>query len=161
MAQDLFLSPTFGLPTPESPYDLELDSDTRIVNKLNKDQFDAVKPYLPRNFDQIQSDDVVATLNGYEMKEHTVEMYQSILDILDHEYNSVVERALLKIDELKAEFLKNKDRFSEGYVMLKVVEYILEVLDDWKEDDSETTVYRRIATIFDFMFRDTRVKLVE
>lgn len=39
--------------------------------------------------------------------------------------------------------------------------YRLETLNDWKQDDSETTIYRRIATIFDFMFRDTHVKLAE
>ncbi|KAF1798146.1 hypothetical protein FB192DRAFT_1461955 [Mucor lusitanicus] len=47
--------------------------------------------------------------------------------------------------------------------MLKVVEYFfrLETLDDWKQDDSENTIYRHIASIFDFMFRDTRVKLAD
>ncbi|KAI7907938.1 uncharacterized protein BX663DRAFT_425650, partial [Cokeromyces recurvatus] len=39
--------------------------------------------------------------------------------------------------------------------------YRLETLNDWKQDDYETTIYRRIATIFDFMFRDMHVKLAE
>ncbi|CAO3639146.1 unnamed protein product [Mucor hiemalis] len=39
------------------------------------------------------------------------------------------------------------------------IEPRLETLDDWKQND--TTIYRRIATIFDFVFRDTRVKSVD
>lgn len=35
-----------------------------------------------------------------------------------------VEQALLKIDTLKAQFLENAGRNAEGYIMLKVVEYL-------------------------------------
>ncbi|KAG0165830.1 hypothetical protein DFQ30_007959, partial [Apophysomyces sp. BC1015] len=37
----------------------------------------------------------------------------------------------------------------------------LETLLDWRVDDSDTTVYRRIATIFDYLFRSTPVKLAD
>ncbi|KAI8087065.1 hypothetical protein BDF21DRAFT_222660 [Thamnidium elegans] len=75
--------------------------------------------------------------------------------------NLPIELALLQIDTFKAKFLKTEGRTTEGYTMLKVVEYLLETLNDWKQDDSETTIYRRIATISDFMFCDTHVKLAE
>ncbi|KAG1142698.1 hypothetical protein G6F37_007407 [Rhizopus arrhizus] len=75
--------------------------------------------------------------------------------------NLPIELALLQIDTFKAKFLKTEVRTTEGYTMLKVVEYLLETLNDWKQDDSEITIYRRIATIFDFMFRDTHVKLAD
>ncbi|KAI7854996.1 hypothetical protein BDC45DRAFT_439873 [Circinella umbellata] len=94
------------------------------------------------------------------MKDDTLSMYESILDLMESE-NSPIELALLQIDTFKAKFLKAEGRVTEGYTMLKVVEYLLETLDDWKQDDSENTIYRRIATIFDFMFRNTRVKLAE
>ncbi|CAO3686546.1 unnamed protein product [Rhizopus stolonifer] len=58
-------------------------------------------------------------------------MYESILDFMESE-NSPTELALL-----------------------------LETLNDWKQDNFETTIYRRIATIFDFMFCDTHVKLAD
>ncbi|EIE90976.1 hypothetical protein RO3G_15687 [Rhizopus delemar RA 99-880] len=94
------------------------------------------------------------------MKDDTLSMYESILDLMESE-NLPIELALLQIDTFKAKFLKTEGRTTEGYTMLKVVEYLLETLNDWRQDDSETTIYRRIATIFDFMFRDTHVKLAE
>ncbi|KAI8096373.1 uncharacterized protein BX664DRAFT_239544, partial [Halteromyces radiatus] len=36
----------------------------------------------------------------------------------------------------------------------------LETLNDRKQDDSETTIYRRVATILDFMFRDMHIDLL-
>ncbi|KAI8332421.1 hypothetical protein BC941DRAFT_436630, partial [Chlamydoabsidia padenii] len=131
-----------------------------IVNQLNTDQFIALKPYLPKKFDQSHVDHVVDKIKCYEMKNDTSAMYDSILDIMESE-NSPIELALLQINTLKAKFLMTEGRKTEGYIMLKVVEYLLETLNDWKQDDSETTIYRRIATIFDFMFHDTHVKLAD
>ncbi|KAI7896387.1 uncharacterized protein EV154DRAFT_411515 [Mucor mucedo] len=75
--------------------------------------------------------------------------------------NSPIELALLQINTFKSKFLRAEGRATEGYIMLKIMDYILETLEDWKQDDSENTIYRRIATVFDFMFRNTHVKLAE
>ncbi|KAG1466648.1 hypothetical protein G6F55_000342 [Rhizopus delemar] len=120
----------------------------------------AATPYLPEKFDQSHVDHIADKIKCYEMKDDTLSMYESILDLMESE-NLPIELALLQIDTFKAKFLKTEGRTTEGYTMLKVVEYLLETLNDWRQDDSETTIYRRIATIFDFMFRDTHVKLAE
>ncbi|KAG2194942.1 hypothetical protein INT46_003061 [Mucor plumbeus] len=129
-----------------------------IVNQLKTDQFNAIKPYLLEKFDQSYVDHIMNKIKCYKMKDDTLSMYKSILDLMESE-NLLIELALLQINTFKTKFLKAEGRATEGYTMLKVVEYLLETLDDWKQDDSENTIYRRIATIFDFMFRDTRVKL--
>lgn len=54
----------------------------RIVNQLNKDQFNVVKPYLLKTFDQSHIDDAVNAVKHHKMKDDTLIMYQSILDTL-------------------------------------------------------------------------------
>ncbi|KAG1441267.1 hypothetical protein G6F56_011561 [Rhizopus delemar] len=130
------------------------------MNQLKKDQFNTIKPYLPEKFDQYHVDHIANKIKCYEMKDNTLPMYETILDLMESEYLPI-ELALLQIDTFKARFLKTEGRTTEGYTMLDVVEYLLETLNDCKQDDSETTIYRRIATIFDFMFRDTHVKLAD
>ncbi|KAG1496714.1 hypothetical protein G6F54_006276 [Rhizopus delemar] len=130
------------------------------VKRANRSSILFYKPYLPEKFDQSHVDHIADKIKCYEMKDDTLSMYESILDLMESE-NLPIELALLQIDTFKAKFLKTEGRTTEGYTMLKVVEYLLETLNDWRQDDSETTIYRRIATIFDFMFRDTHVKLAE
>ncbi|GAA5813632.1 hypothetical protein MFLAVUS_007116 [Mucor flavus] len=131
-----------------------------IVNQLKTDQFNAIKPYLPEKFDQSHVDHIADKIKCYAMNDDTLSMYESILDLMESE-NASIELALLRIDTFKTKFLETKSRTAEGYIMLKVVEYILETLNDWKQDDSEAIIYRRITTIFDFMFRKTHVKLAD
>ena len=117
-----------------------------IVNHLDKDQYNAVKRYLPAPFfEQSNVDDVVATMNEHQMKPDTDFMYQTHFGctvgikamweaIRDMNLNSFswdrqneetpVECALLQIDDFKAKFLKSDGRRTEGYIMLKVVEYL-------------------------------------
>ncbi|ORZ02291.1 hypothetical protein BCR43DRAFT_509476 [Syncephalastrum racemosum] len=91
-------------------------------------------------------------IKGHDLTDDTIAMYQSVLDALGRE-ESPVEQALLQID------ISEKKKTVEGYIMLKAVEHLLKTLNDWKQDGSEATVYRRIAAISDFMLRDTQVKL--
>ncbi|KAI7907665.1 uncharacterized protein BX663DRAFT_547356 [Cokeromyces recurvatus] len=109
-----------------------------IVNQLKTDQFNAIKPYLPEKFDQSHVDHIADKIKRYEMKDDTSTMYEFILDLMESE-NLPIELVLLQIDTFNAKFLKTEGRTLESYTMLK------------KQDDSETTIYRRIATIFDFM----------
>ncbi|KAG0171675.1 hypothetical protein DFQ30_000634 [Apophysomyces sp. BC1015] len=42
--------------------------------------------------------------------------------------------------------------------VLKILEHIIETAEDWDLTDSETTVYRRVASIMDHLFRSTGIK---
>ncbi|ORY98208.1 hypothetical protein BCR43DRAFT_264234 [Syncephalastrum racemosum] len=50
---------------------------------------------------------------------------------------------------------------SQEYRLLSILEYVIESADDWQPDDSEMTVYRRVATVMDYLFRSTDVKLMD
>ena len=45
--------------------------------------------------------------------------------------------------------------------MLKLEKQVLDIINDWKEDDSETTCYRRFGSIMDHFFRGSDVRLAE
>ncbi|KAI9484685.1 hypothetical protein BDB00DRAFT_115501 [Zychaea mexicana] len=53
-----------------------------------------------------------------------------------------------------------KNHHSQEYRVRCILEYVIESPDDWHQVDSEMTVYRRVASIMDYLFRSTGIKLV-
>lgn len=65
------------------------------------------------------------------------------------------------INDLKRPFLENEDRGHEIYRMLKIMEYLIDTLEDYESNGSEMTSYRRFAYIFDILFRKTAIKCLD
>jgi hypothetical protein len=64
------------------------------------------------------------------------------------------------IDDAMRPLLRN-NRHSQEYRVLKIIQYIIETAEDWDLTDSETTVYRRVASIMNHLFRFTGIKLAD
>ncbi|ORE03946.1 hypothetical protein BCV72DRAFT_212302, partial [Rhizopus microsporus var. microsporus] len=68
---------------------------------------------------------------------------------------------LIVNDTLKKPLLERKERDTNMYRMLKIVEHVSGYLYACKDDDSEATVYRRVVMILDELFCGTDVMLAE
>ncbi|KAI9366655.1 hypothetical protein BD770DRAFT_423467 [Pilaira anomala] len=58
-----------------------------------------------------------------------------------------------------ASLTKAKKKQSDSYRMLKIMESVMEYFDEWDDNDTEMTVYRRFARLVDILFKETAVKL--
>ncbi|KAF7727453.1 hypothetical protein EC973_007522 [Apophysomyces ossiformis] len=124
---------------------------------MNSSQYNKVKPFLPQQkFPRL--DTLISSFKSHGMKDDTLNLYQHVASICT---NDSREDVLLAIDELKKPLLQAKQRDHETYRMLKILEYVVEGLEGFDDHESESTSYRRFATIMDCLFRGTQVKCVD
>ncbi|CAO3689375.1 unnamed protein product [Rhizopus stolonifer] len=84
----------------------------------------------------------------------------------DNDESNVVlntDSVLLKILLKKADLLNQKKTKSQEFVMLNIVEEAMKNFGLWRpqKDESETTFYRRFATLLDTLFKDTDILLAD
>ncbi|KAI7848442.1 hypothetical protein BDC45DRAFT_316986 [Circinella umbellata] len=75
-----------------------------------------------------------------------------------------VDVILSKIQMKKGELSRDRKRQTELYLVLDCMEYLLQSFDIWGTDlanNSETTFYRRFASLLDKMFMKTNVELFD
>ncbi|KAG0184925.1 hypothetical protein DFQ28_010230 [Apophysomyces sp. BC1034] len=132
---------------------------SRIVNLMNPKQAERVIRYLRIDGQKKQVQDSIAEFLKHGLNKDAHKVYDKILDVF--ETGGCLEDALIVIDALKKPLLERKERDSDMYRMLKIVEHVLGYLYACKDGDSEATVYRRIAMILDELFCGTDVMLAD
>jgi hypothetical protein len=132
---------------------------SRIVNLMNPKQAERVIRYLRIDGQKKQVQDSIDEFLKHGLNKDAHKIYDKILDVF--ETGGCLEDALIVIDALKKPLLERKERDTDMYRMLKIVEHVLGYLYACKDDDSEATVYRRIAMILDELFCGTDVMLAE
>ncbi|KAF7730091.1 hypothetical protein EC973_003037 [Apophysomyces ossiformis] len=132
---------------------------SRIVNLMNPKQAERVVQYLEIDSQRKQVQGSIDEFLKHGMNKDAHEAYDKILDVFDT--GGCLEDALIMIDALKKPLLERRERNTDMYRMLKIMEHVLGYLYSCKDGDSEATVYRRIAMIMDELFCDTGVMLAD
>ncbi|KAF7724993.1 hypothetical protein EC973_000486 [Apophysomyces ossiformis] len=132
---------------------------SRIVNLLNPAHVSRMKLYHPTDFGQDQVDKLIDSFNNYDLTERSADLLDQISTHAAGN-GACVGDVLAMIDDAKRPLLRN-NRHSQEYRVLKILEYTIETAEDWDLTDSETTVYRRVASVMDHLFRSTGIKLAD
>ncbi|ORY98206.1 hypothetical protein BCR43DRAFT_491025 [Syncephalastrum racemosum] len=131
---------------------------SHIVNLLRTDLVGRLEEYLPM---RLPIHGLVGPCNDFNSRGLSGES-SGLFDKIAAEVMSdaSVEEVLATVLDLKRAHI-GKGRHSQEYRLLSILEYVIESADDWQPDDSEMTVYRRVATVMDYLFRSTDVKLMD
>lgn len=113
---------------------------SRIVNLMNPKQAERVIRYLRIDDEKKQVRGSIDEFLKHSLNKDAHKAYDKILDVF--ETGSCLEDALIVIDALKKPLLERKERDTNMYRMLKIVEHVLGYLYACRDDDSEATVYR-------------------
>ncbi|SAL95996.1 hypothetical protein [Absidia glauca] len=125
-----------------------------IVNLIQSNMSAAVLSSLP---DHLKTK-LDYTPKTSELDPDTLAYIEQILD-----FRSDIDGALEYIMTTKATLIRDHKRHSQQYTNLAIIEQIVNNLCLWsvKHDESETTFYRRFASILDTLLADTHVILVD
>ncbi|SAM00610.1 hypothetical protein [Absidia glauca] len=93
---------------------------------------------------------------GFPELDPTISDFISQVEAKEDDVDAIMEL----VCEQKLKYLQHKT--SDTYACICCVEHIIDSLDLWKDDSgSEATYYRRLATLFDHIFKHTDIKLVD
>jgi hypothetical protein len=118
-----------------------------------------MKLYHPTDFGQDQVDVLIDSFNNHHLTERSADLFDQIATKAAAN-GACVGDVLAMLDDAMRPLLRN-NRHTQEYRVLKIIQYIIETAEDWDLTDSETTVYRRVASIMDHLFRFTGIKLAD
>jgi hypothetical protein len=77
--------------------------------------------------------------------------------------NTDIDKAIAYVQKKKCKLSEEKKRSCREYVMLSLVEKVLEDIELWNDDEKEQeiTYYRRTASLLDVLFKGTDIMLIE
>ncbi|CAO3673796.1 unnamed protein product [Rhizopus stolonifer] len=129
-----------------------------IINLINPSHRERLKPFIDFNEkkEKLSSWTNVFKLHG--MNHESRNVYARIMEIINTESS---ENVSIFIAKLKISYLESRNHHCQTYKMLKILEQVLDFINDWREDDSETTCYRRFGGIMDHLFRGSDVRLAD
>jgi hypothetical protein len=130
-----------------------------VVSLLNPAQVARMKLYHPTDFGQDQVDVLIDSFNNHHLTERSADLFDQIATKAAAN-GACVGDVLAMLDDAMRPLLRN-NRHTQEYRVLKIIQYIIETAEDWDLTDSETTVYRRVASIMDHLFRFTGIKLAD
>ncbi|CAO3588296.1 unnamed protein product [Absidia cylindrospora] len=100
-----------------------------------------------------------------EKENMNLDTYQGLLETTSDMFDSIlmigtnIEEILIYIDDQRSQLSKQRKHRSREYLMLMMVEQIVRNFSRWSRngDDSELTIYRRLAALLDILFDGTAV----
>jgi hypothetical protein len=123
-----------------------------IFNKINP----AIEEVLHKESSN-QAEPPSIPLELKDISEVTLGLMEEVISIRD------VDEMLSFIYEKKSQMAKQRKRSSEEFIMLNMLERVVENFSLWNSStkDSELTFYRRFAELLDILFNGTDVKIAD
>ncbi|CAO3640952.1 unnamed protein product [Cunninghamella echinulata] len=132
-----------------------------IINMVNPNQIKLIIDDLPSGWNFEKLNIYINEFKSNGISTENLGLLDEIIDICFRESN--IDTILVIISKLQVAALSIHGRQSQKYIMLSILKFIIESIEDWSDDNdkSELTIYRRFATIMDILFRNSPILISE